>query len=85
VRALQPDLWVQDERSPVPAAAVFAVRVIPGAALAGFSAAAEADRPTGHKKVIVSGCYDWLHSGHVRFLRKFQRWATDWWSAMTPT
>ena len=70
VRALQPDLWVQDERSPVPAAAGVAVRVIPGAALAGFPPLAEADRPTGHKKVIVSGCYDWLHSGHVRFFEE---------------
>jgi cytidyltransferase-like protein len=21
----------------------------------------------GHKKVVVTGCYDWFHSGHVRF------------------
>ena len=21
----------------------------------------------GRKKVVVTGCYDWLHSGHVRF------------------
>jgi cytidyltransferase-like protein len=28
------------------------------------------DEPSGHKKVIVSGCYDWLHSGHVRFFEE---------------
>jgi cytidyltransferase-like protein len=28
--------------------------------------------PTGslHKKVIVTGCYDWFHSGHVRFFEE---------------
>jgi cytidyltransferase-like protein len=23
-----------------------------------------------HKKVVVTGCFDWLHSGHVRFFEK---------------
>jgi cytidyltransferase-like protein len=28
-------------------------------------------RPTpGRKKVIVTGCYDWFHSGHVRFFEE---------------
>ena len=25
---------------------------------------------TGKKKVIVTGCYDWLHTGHVRFFEE---------------
>jgi cytidyltransferase-like protein len=25
---------------------------------------------TGRKKVIVTGCYDWLHTGHVRFFEE---------------
>jgi cytidyltransferase-like protein len=28
------------------------------------------DAPSGRKKVIVTGCYDWLHSGHVRFFEE---------------
>jgi cytidyltransferase-like protein len=31
------------------------------------------DRPApapGRKKVIVTGCYDWVHSGHVRFFEE---------------
>jgi cytidyltransferase-like protein len=28
------------------------------------------DTPFGRKKVIVTGCYDWLHSGHVRFFEE---------------
>jgi cytidyltransferase-like protein len=27
-------------------------------------------KPTGRKKVIVTGCYDWLHTGHVRFFEE---------------
>jgi cytidyltransferase-like protein len=26
--------------------------------------------PSGRKKVVVTGCYDWFHSGHVRFLEE---------------
>jgi cytidyltransferase-like protein len=46
------------------------VRVIPNTALVGFPPVIETGLPTGHKKVIVSGCYDWLHSGHVRFFEE---------------
>ncbi len=28
---------------------------------------------SGRKKVIVTGCFDWLHSGHVRFFEKVSR------------
>lgn len=26
--------------------------------------------PSGKKKVVVTGCFDWLHSGHVRFFEE---------------
>ena len=26
--------------------------------------------PIGRKKVVVTGCYDWFHSGHVRFFEE---------------
>ncbi len=26
--------------------------------------------PSDHKKVVVTGCYDWFHSGHVRFFEE---------------
>jgi cytidyltransferase-like protein len=29
-----------------------------------------ANAPSARKKVIVTGCYDWLHSGHVRFFEE---------------
>lgn len=33
-------------------------------------AAAVEDAATDAKKVIVTGCYDWFHSGHVRFFEE---------------
>ncbi len=29
-----------------------------------------AGQPSNRKKVVVTGCYDWLHSGHVRFFEE---------------
>jgi len=48
---LQPDLWVKEE----------------SLSLDGFPVPAPMPTPSGRKKVIVTGCYDWFHSGHVRF------------------
>jgi cytidyltransferase-like protein len=28
------------------------------------------EQPTTNKKVLVTGCYDWFHSGHVRFFEE---------------
>ncbi|MBN2594399.1 MAG: adenylyltransferase/cytidyltransferase family protein, partial [Sedimentisphaerales bacterium] len=30
----------------------------------------EVDTNTGNKKVIVTGCYDWFHTGHIRFFEE---------------
>ena len=40
--------------------------------LQGFPELPEEPSPAGpgRKKVIVTGCYDWFHSGHVRFLEE---------------
>jgi cytidyltransferase-like protein len=40
--------------------------------VSGFPPAPEMDltRTAGRKKVLVTGCYDWLHSGHVRFFEE---------------
>jgi cytidyltransferase-like protein len=58
-------------------------RVIPNGALTGFPLVAQEDRTVSAQrvegdrlvseqrpKVIVTGCYDWLHSGHVRFFEE---------------
>ena len=38
--------------------------------LAGFSEALPMPNSSGRKRVVVTGCYDWLHSGHVRFFEE---------------
>lgn len=41
---------------------------IPPEARTGFPLSADEDAvPSGRPRVVVTGCYDWLHSGHVRF------------------
>jgi cytidyltransferase-like protein len=42
-------------------------RVFQPGDLQGFPEPAWPSPTPGRKKVIVTGCYDWFHSGHVRF------------------
>jgi cytidyltransferase-like protein len=42
----------------------------PGQKLAGFPESSPQTPPPGRKKVMVTGCYDWFHSGHVRFFEE---------------
>lgn len=47
-----------------------AYHVIPDSALEGFPALPVGPGAVGRKKAIVTGCYDYLHSGHVRFFEE---------------
>jgi cytidyltransferase-like protein len=42
-------------------------RVLPAAQMGGFPEPSPMPSAPGRKKVIATGCYDWFHSGHVRF------------------
>jgi cytidyltransferase-like protein len=42
-------------------------RVVTNEELNGFPEPPPMSGPTGRRKVVVTGCYDWFHSGHVRF------------------
>jgi cytidyltransferase-like protein len=42
-------------------------RVVPAARRSGFPVREPAPLPPARTRVLVTGCYDWLHSGHVRF------------------
>jgi cytidyltransferase-like protein len=42
-------------------------RVLPAAQMSGFPEPPPRPTAPGRKKVVVTGCYDWFHSGHVRF------------------
>jgi cytidyltransferase-like protein len=49
------------------------LREIPRAALAGFPYEApplDAPLAPGLKRVVATGCYDWLHTGHLRFFEE---------------
>lgn len=68
-----PATWAVDEPSDHPAKRAWAARnglayrVIADSQLAGYPAAAPPAPGGGRKRVIVTGCFDWFHSGHVRF------------------
>jgi cytidyltransferase-like protein len=69
-------LWVDAEGSANSARAACAAergleyRVLPATQLAGFPEAEVLPGNPGRKKVVVTGCYDWFHSGHVRFFEE---------------
>lgn len=84
VDGLQPDVWAVSEAHDTPGKRAYcdrlgiAYRVIADEELAGFPAETGpvSENLTGLgnapkvRKVIVTGCYDWLHSGHVRFFQE---------------
>jgi cytidyltransferase-like protein len=43
------------------------ILVVEQAARTGFPVARQAPLPDERPRAVVTGCYDWLHSGHVRF------------------
>jgi cytidyltransferase-like protein len=45
-------------------------RVISDAQLRGFPLREPKAVDSGRKKVLVTGCYDWVHTGHVRFFEE---------------
>ena len=74
-----PATWVVDAPGDSPAKRAFSdahgigYRMIAECELQGFSQDTSNDSstaPSGTKKVIVTGCYDWFHSGRVRFFEE---------------
>lgn len=69
-------IWAVDEADDTPARRAWCAardigyRVFTAAALAGFPRDDGPETEIGHPAVIVTGCYDWLHSGHVRFFEE---------------
>jgi cytidyltransferase-like protein len=83
IAGLQADIWAvtgavdTSQKCAFCAAHGVEYRVFAPANLAGFPEspnAANPDRPSSfvirRPSVIVTGCYDWLHSGHVRFFEE---------------
>lgn len=73
-----PGIWAVDEGGDSPEIKAVCnprgleLQVINSAALTGFPKlpALEAGARPEAKRVVVTGCYDWLHSGHVRFFEE---------------
>ncbi len=78
VAEIKPTAWIVEEAGDNSARRAFCesrglqYRVLGHDELRGFPDAAlgQAASPDGRKKVIVTGCYDWFHSGHVRFFEE---------------
>jgi cytidyltransferase-like protein len=69
----QPQIWADLEKDANAARQLFCkknnleYRVFRAEELSGFPEPAPTPSVAGRKKVVVTGCYDWFHSGHVRF------------------
>ncbi len=72
----EPDCWIITESQSNFGKGEFAkghlrkYRVIADAALRGFPSGDPRKPSPSSKKVLVTGCYDWFHSGHVRFFEE---------------
>jgi cytidyltransferase-like protein len=78
VGGITPDMWVVDEASDNPRRRAYCerhgveYRVLKNEDLKGFPVLpsdARGER-SSRKRVMVTGCYDWFHSGHVRFFEE---------------
>jgi cytidyltransferase-like protein len=73
---LRPGVWVDSESGATEAREKFCrthgleYRVLSAEQLKGFPEPPASPAEPGRKKVIVTGCYDWFHSGHVRFFEE---------------
>ena len=72
----RPQVWVDGEGQSGEARRAFCrehgleYRVLAASQMLDFPAPPPVASAPGRKKVVVTGCYDWFHSGHVRFLEE---------------
>ena len=70
---LRADFWADYDVTTNPARQKFAAknkiayRLFSADDLKGFPEPPPTPSETGKKKVVATGCYDWFHSGHIRF------------------
>lgn len=75
VDGFSPEVWVvphREDNSLKRNSCCVKYRVISSVALAGFPVGTLSgpSQPEGTRKVVVTGCFDWFHSGHVRFFEE---------------
>jgi cytidyltransferase-like protein len=70
---IRPQVWVDEEAEANDRHRAYCqqhgieYRVLPAAQMNGFPEPPPMPSPSGRKKVLATGCYDWIHTGHVRF------------------
>lgn len=73
IEGVGPHIWVDEEGPATEPRGAFCrqhgieYRVLPASQLSGFPEPLPMPSMPGRKKVVVTGCYDWFHTGHVRF------------------
>jgi cytidyltransferase-like protein len=77
IEEFQPDIWAVDENDHTPQKRQYCAtqgieyRIIHHEDMCGFPALPSGNGvPSTHTKVLVTGSYDWFHSGHVRFFEE---------------
>jgi cytidyltransferase-like protein len=76
ISGLNPQIWADADRSANKARELFCrerkipYRVFTADELNGFPNQLPPPSLPGHKRVVVTGSFDWFHSGHVRFLEE---------------
>lgn len=81
ISGIRPEVWAVDEAEDNPSKRAYCAAhgieyvVIPEATLREFPAWSQSEQNPvpDRKKVIVTGCFDWLHSGHVRFFEEVSK------------
>jgi len=73
VESVRPQIWVDEEGPATGPRGAFCRQhgiehcVLSASQMSGFPEPLPMTSAPGRKKVVVTGCYDWLHTGHVRF------------------
>ncbi len=68
-----PEIWIDPEAGFRRARLEFCqthgleYRLLPASQIDGFPEPMPRATPPGRKRIVATGCYDWFHSGHVRF------------------
>jgi cytidyltransferase-like protein len=81
ISGIQPEIWVVDEATDNASKRGYCAAhgidyvVLPESSLREFPTwiPSQTEPSEDRKKVIVTGCFDWLHSGHVRFFEEVSR------------